>query len=261
MYNIEKKEGYILLDNKTNKKIKFDNWDSLVKYIGDVTEKNKNIFSHICKNFVEIHNSIILDLNVTGKDICYRDERIENPNKNSIIPYIYNTYKDLRRYMVIKETGEGIIVSELLKDVQNYVTLKNQTEDEKLRKWLDKGENAFFYYYKKKKLKYLKSKDITFRREPVIGTGRRHCWNISNNKVKNKVLSNIDSETGKVYTSKYKVGDFDLWYGSRHCDKSWKTSTKCRKQWEKHLPKHISRDENFDYTLNEELDFLKEECI
>lgn len=263
MYKVERKEGYILLDREGKTEKYFSNWSSLVSYIAG--------FSNSCKypEFI-IYNSILCDLNVTGNDLVHKTNRIVNPKpRDTWDYYIYNHYTDLRRYMIIRETGEGIVVSELLKDVFRFVNLRCKAEAEKqerVKAWCEANMGilpsyrltVYEYYYSKRK--YLKLRDSGFRRDPVAWTGHHHSWcGERGPKLKNRILSNIDAETGYVYDSKYKVENLDLLDGrGRYHDKSWKSSTKCRKQWEKHLDKHIdniSLNELYDNFMESNLEF------
>lgn len=266
MYKVENKEGYILLDREKKTEKYFSNWYSLVYHIAS--------FSHSCGHpeFITC-NSILCDLNVTGNDVANKTERIVNPKpKYSWNYYIYNHYTGLRRYMIIRETGEGIVVSELLKDVYRFVYLKCKAEAEKQKRveaWCEANKGILpsyrltVYGYDYRKRKYLKSRDSGFRRDPVSWTGHHHRWcGERGPKLKNRMLSNIDAETGYVYGSKYKIENLDLWDGrGRYHDKSWKTSTKCRKQWEKHLDKHIdhmSLNELYSNFMESDLEFCFE---
>lgn len=259
MYHVEKKEGYILLDREKKTEKYFSNWRLLVEYVGGFTKTYK-FNEHL------IENTILSNLNVTGKDEGDYVDRVYAPNNGSFSPYIYNHYTALKRYMIIKETGEGIVVHQLSKDVFEYAIKKlkhDKEEDERFQKWCNENKDKLssyrlnYYSYSNRKRKYLKHKDSSFRCEPVAWTGRCYHWCVERSpKLRNKMLSNIDIETGKTLKSKYKVENLDLWDGrSRYHDRSWKSSTKCHKQWEKHLNKHM------DYTGMRLHEYLFNEII
>lgn len=88
-----------------------------------------------------------------------------------------------------------------------------------------------------------------FRRGPVPhihnykGCGKyyRHPAT-TNTKRKNEFIFDDECVEYKLSRSNYKINNLPTVYDDivRHYDKSWKTSCKVRKQWQKHIRKHIS---------------------
>ena len=79
-----------------------------------------------------------------------------------------------------------------------------------------------------------------FRRGPVPGTGHHRHGHYYRSVHYGQIIRMLKHPDFEQYGRKRHYQNMDQVYFDypiRHCDKSWKTSTKCRKQWEKHLGK------------------------
>lgn len=241
MYKVENKEEYRVIHNEKGVIAKFGSYEELLEYI----------YKKECSDRRDTPKSRVSDIiNYSGKDYYYKVEYYQTACGWRNCKYT----RSIRPYMIVDSYGRSINAGEF---VRKYTKFK--AEQDKRRQIIDswyasyKSKYTWLYYSfwsKERMYELSKSKEkedfyIPDRGTPVPHVHRFRCrCYYRKPKLKNKMLSNIDTETGRYFESAYRPVNVPVWDDrARHLDKCWKTQNKCRKQWMKHLkPSQVEYD-------------------
>ena len=146
---------------------------------------------------------------------CYNNEILDHINMNFNDTYIHcEWFKDPVRY------------------TRPYLIMD---EDDRIidpRRYYYEIENYDFPPYQRRYPKHV------FRRGPVPGTGHRHHYHFYRSMNYGRIVRMVNHPDFKEYGRKKPYECMEqVWfdYPVRHYDRSWKSSYKCRKQWQKNL--------------------------
>lgn len=236
MYKIENKEEYKVIHNEKGVVATLNSYEEMLEYIYN---KEYNDRSYRREMFSDRVSNII---NYSGKDSYYKAEPYQTVNGWRS----YNYIKSIRPYMIVDSYDRSINAGEF---IRRYVKFK--AEQDRRRQIIDSWYEAYKPEYKgwyhsfwSKERMYEASKRkekenfyIPDRGTPVPHVHGFRCRKYYRRpKLKNKMLSNIDYETGEYYKSSYRPVNMPVWDDrARHIDKCWKSQKKCKKQWMKHL--------------------------
>lgn len=157
-------------------------------------------------------------------------------------------FEYIPKFYIAKEDNDGfnkIIIDTILDAV--YAEIERINKDIEKRKAIREAQHRMEKY--------------EFRRGPVpnihkcksYGRYYRHP-STTNTKRKNEYIFDEESADYKLSRSNYKINSLPTVYDDiiRHYDKSWKTSYKVRKQWQKHIRKHVDTSNYSRKTYNME---------
>lgn len=178
----------------------------------------------------EIKNNLVDDMSEAKHETVYV------VNKHS---YFGGYWRDKKRYFVAKINKGDIVkfdIESLSKEVDAEYEKYKAISDKRQAKY--KAERKLFDNY-------------TFRKDPVPGVHNYNNWHRG---TLYRHPATTSSKRRNYYTDEdYTFDDvkirklpnvYDDLY--RHRDKSWKTSCKIKKQWMKHVDKHIDTLNGFD---------------
>lgn len=215
MYQIENKSDYWVHDLQKDSFIHLDNYDELINWAS----------TKITPPHYSFDPDMYSQFNFTGKDLLHYMDYVlgDDMNKYKFV----NTYY-LRRYIVYDAHWRSIDIRRFDKDIQEARKTVHKRVYNPRKAVHEVGEKLYIRGY---------HKDITFRfrRGPVSRTGKSCHWGRYTPSQKiYRLIKNNENYRPKARVPLDWWGE-DKW--ERHCDRSWKSSYKCRYQWEKHLKK------------------------
>lgn len=205
------------------------------------SEYNKQGFIHrIAQN--KVFGGNMLDSLVESM----QDTRLDAEETYSYLGYTYDRYES--KYYLCKETSTGALrinIDDFANDIEAEVT-KIRNKREKLRKSIEAEKRCNKFKFREGAV-------------PNIHCGR---W-VRGSYYRIPKLSSVRRASTDVEYKHYSkasenVKNLPVWDDRlRHNDRSWKSSYKVRKQWEKHQSKHI---DTFELETTEEYDNIDIDC-
>ena len=233
MYEVKNETTYYMVDRREGKTYLIGNFENLIRELACRIhyEKVVDVGWHDPR---EAAKNLYADWDFSGGDTYWGKERklifgltqVWNSIKHEYVwdyawHYIYVDVKWTRPYMIIDDGGrvidfrqwEQLIRVCRARRTKYYHTIGEAKAGEKF--YLGRYAHAYSIY--------------RFRRGPVPYTGYKHRgWSNLHKGIHNTIRNANDIRP------KARV-DWDYWDHYRHSDSSWKTNTKCRYQWQKHL--------------------------
>lgn len=225
MYKVEDKTAYYFVDRNNNKTHYIGNFSSLITFLASRLNFEKRKI-YIAQR-LDKRDFVYDDWDFSGSDTHWVKEYkqvfgryYDWKTKSFICGWHTSTISKLipRPYMIINDCGDVIdfrcFEQEILA-VPHYNTPWGTTKNAK------HGEKFLCYRYS--------SESYRFRCGPVPGVHRYPGYSRRPHKGLLNTIRNADSIRPKARI------DFDYWDNFAHTDKSWKTNSKCRYQWQKNL--------------------------
>lgn len=186
----------------------FNSYDELILFLARGQKDKKDWYMNWDGHFSTYHNVYLDNLNMNYKDNYYFSSWKERVAE-------YRT----REYIFLRDDDTIVDVRLFHKDV--------------LKKWNEIGRNPYWGYRWKRH-----NHPYEFRKDPVPGVHKSHGSYGRSAKV-GRLIKMVDHPEYKEYNrhiDRYEKKAYGWWDApSTHSDRSWKTSYKCRKQWQKHL--------------------------
>lgn len=159
------------------------------------------------------------DVDFSGTDLRIESDKFFCFCEYSVIKYIP------KRYIFTNENGGIVDVRQFEDDVRKY---QHQSKPHYWQPYLGTPNHG-----EKCATGWRRSSGIfRFREGPVPHIHYHRGWNYTPSMHYFQNVKNKENLRPSMVLSSWDLCD-ERWY--RHCDKSWKSSYKCRHQWEKHL--------------------------
>lgn len=215
MYQVENKSDYWVYNKDTERWLHFESYQELIEWLGR-TIKFETYFPDPYYQF-----------NFTGEDLYHQRDYLYT--RDGV--YVYNEYFCCRTYMVFDAYNRIIDIRLFEQDIRKQAwkeKLAASTPYNSHRKAVHPvGERLYRYRFSKKSYR--------FRRGPVDGTGKHYGWGrYTPSQRVGRLIRDNDLYRPKARYPMDWWGE-DRWH--RHCDRSWKSSYKCKHQWEKNMKK------------------------
>lgn len=240
MYNIVEDIKYFVLDryydtrNNRDKIFTFDSKEKLIDWLASVLSFKRDVYIFYGGPYYEFDFTGKDSEVVTKTESTYTWDIEESRWRTS-----YNYYKSrqLKRYLVVRE--DDVIV-----DVRLFEKEVLELKEERARKHASK-----IWYYTRYETEGAEQGEVfsiapnwrdikqtyKYRQGPVPNIRKRRNYGGNTKKFYRLFKQSTDPEYGKYMRNKAKLTaiewDWEDYY--RHIDKSWKTNTKNRHQWEK----------------------------
>lgn len=234
MYEVKDKVTYYMVDRREGKTYFIGNFDDLIRELARHI-RFENIVDMGLHDPREIAKTLYAEWDFSGGDTYWGKEKklvfgltkVWDKEKHDYVfkrawHYIYVDVKWTRPYMIIDDCGKVIDFrpwEDKIKERRNRHTnydlrCENAEIGEKFYRWYYSRHGSGIYFY---------------RSSPVPHTGfKRRGWS----NIHKGLLNTL--RNAELIRPKARI-DWDYWDKYKHTDKSWKTNTKCRHQWEKNL--------------------------
>ena len=141
------------------------------------------------------------------------------------------TRKYIKKYIITSVTGMNISKESLAKDVKPFVTYCRKKRERKTKYWNYNRKTGTAY---------------TFRCDPVPNVHKCHWgsyYRLPKLHQVRKQNSVMEEDYKEFNSTKYGYKNLPTWDDRVRCiNRSWKSSYKVRKQWQKHVRKHVYAD-------------------
>jgi len=221
MHTVKKDEVFYLVDRRAGSKgdkvevNEITGFDALIRAAARIVNYNRQ--SVIWHRFREFNP--FADIDFSGGDIeCVCDWHGES------------FYRE-KRYMFLNKDGGVVDVRPYEKEIKKaWTERQNWLFSDHAKNWRFDG-NAEDVGVRLKRYKYAKPyEDFHFRCGTVPNTG-----SVYHSYTSKAHISQL-AKNGDFLRPKVRVSSYNLWDDRyRHTDRSWKSSYKCKHQWEKHL--------------------------
>ena len=240
MFNVDYKETYYLVDRDKGRTVELGNFDKMIRYISHIVNFRKGCFrekfpyekfdfSGNDKGYVSVVECDWKKCPVHS----YRNGSVEIDRWELRYVQVDRLKMMARPYMVIDSNGRIVDIRRFETQIKAAQESRSDWRyyNKKLGEDFEVGEKFIPYAWLDN------PKPVSrYRCGPVFGIHKRNRWfrYCRNSKLFHNFRLSQNPEA-KV-RNKAKIEHWDMWDDCyRHIDRSWKTNSKCRHQWEKHL--------------------------